>query len=315
MTDFMIHIGYQKAGSTWLQKIFFPQLPDILFLGKRYTDAVPWVHDFLKSVFTENDFEFAPAKWQAIFNTNIKKSDSPKTIVLSSEGLVGNPWKGSSDAKRNADRISAVLHQAKILILVREQVHMVESIYKQYLLNGGTCRFNDFVGQKTLHCDFRLDHLRYHQLVQYYIDRFGASRVLVLPYELMVRNIQVFCNQICQLISVPAITITDKMKIYVRRGYDPLFCRYVRWLNFFSKTEFQPAGFLKRPVDRSKLLPLFFNPYAWFYGIARLEKLMGIRRPILSAEWRTRLKAYYQESNQHLQKLVQFDLQDYKYPI
>jgi hypothetical protein len=43
---------------------------------------------------------------------------------------------------------------------------------------------------------FRLEHFEYHSLIQYYLQLFESKRVLVLPYELLVREPAAFVNQV-----------------------------------------------------------------------------------------------------------------------
>lgn len=106
--------------------------------------------------------------------------------ILSHERLAGTPHSGGYDSKQLALRLAEVFPGAKVLIVVREQRSMIVSAYKQYVRNGGACALWGYLhpprdGRIPL---FSFEYFEYHRLVGHYVDLFGSSSVLVLPYEL-----------------------------------------------------------------------------------------------------------------------------------
>ena len=107
--------------------------------------------------------------------------------ALSHERLAGTPHSGGYDNKELANRIAQVFPEGKVLIIIREQKSIIASTYKQYVRNGGVCSLLHYLypprsdGRIPL---FNFEYFEYHRLIRYYIDLFGSSNVLVLPYEL-----------------------------------------------------------------------------------------------------------------------------------
>ena len=94
------------------------------------------------------------------------------------------------------------------MVVVREQVSMLVSLYKQYAKVGGAGSFRQYVtvppGDHRVPL-FRFDFLEYHRLIGYYQELFGVSNVLVLPYELLQKRPHVFLERIGEFLGVPSV--------------------------------------------------------------------------------------------------------------
>ena len=203
----LIHIGYHKTGTTWLQKTLFsvnseafiPLAPN----GKpkhfgNYFFSDPEGH--LLSPFQSNK--------QVILKgveTTLRGLDlQGKIPVISNERLSGNPHSGSFDSKIIADRIKEYFPDAKIFCVTREQKDMILSTYFQYLKVGGADSLQSYLTRKydERRSGFTLESLKYENLISYYHQLFSPKIVLVLPYEMLSRKPADFVKRIGNFVSV-----------------------------------------------------------------------------------------------------------------
>jgi hypothetical protein len=168
MSRMLLHIGYGKAGSTFLQKWFrqHPELisvplnPDGLCRGARKTLEQPL----------------------------------PKYYVMSDEKLgswlphkmLRCEFDDTFEIKKYQRRVSEHLHgmfgDSKILIVTRGFQALLRSSYSQYVKTGGDLVYSDFV-RKFLPLFEELWDFSY--LIELYSRTFGSEHVLVVPYELL----------------------------------------------------------------------------------------------------------------------------------
>jgi len=191
LTNPLIHIGFHKTGSSWLQQELFhadsehfcPLTPDRnpnsgKFIGKHF---VRDEQRYLLSSFAMN----TGAIHQAVDSVCV--SPGERVPVISYERLSGNPHAGSFDARTIADRIKAAFPDARIFCVIREQKDMILSTYFQYLKIGGTDSLTSYLtrsydGRRP---GFSPAAFNYIDLVDYYCRLFSRDQVLVLPYEML----------------------------------------------------------------------------------------------------------------------------------
>ncbi|WP_370030251.1 hypothetical protein [Qipengyuania mesophila] len=178
----LLHPGFHKTGTTWLQSQFFSrsELFHALYTHQEIDDLIARPHDL--------DFDTERVRLE--IQSRRSRSSGNRVDVISAEDLSGYPFNGGRDSKTNADRLYSVLDDVKVLLTVRSQKEMLQSFYMQYLQRGGRRKFTEFV---EYNCEpglfwFDLDHLDYSRLTNYYASLFGAENVLVLPQEYLKRS-------------------------------------------------------------------------------------------------------------------------------
>lgn len=177
----LLHIGLHRTGSTWIQKSVFngedgrPPLAvkDRIQLNDR--------------IVAPRDEDFDPVRVREWLMEQTKDIEHP--TVLSSERFSGNPHSGWFDANRNLDRLQAVLPEARVLLVVREQRSLIQSLWLQYTRIGGTATLRQYLRAPSAG-DFRAPvfdpaFLKFHHFVESLDQRFGPEQVLVLPFELL----------------------------------------------------------------------------------------------------------------------------------
>tara|TARA_R110002072_G_scaffold303018_1_gene491380 strand:+ start:27914 stop:28708 length:795 start_codon:yes stop_codon:yes gene_type:complete len=139
----IIHIGYPRTGTTYLQRFYFPEL--------------------------------------------LKKLDD-NTELFSDEGLSGNVF---NDDLLKPQVLYNRHKNSKIIITIRSQLTIIPSLYNIYLKSGGKKKYggyvNDVITNKKLY---------YYDLIAEYCRIFGNENVLVLVYEELKDNKELFLNRI-----------------------------------------------------------------------------------------------------------------------
>lgn len=183
MTPPLIHVGYHKTGTTWLQRQLFPR-EDLGYCPVGISVAeTDFVH--------VNDLDFDAARYRREAAPPLAAATAAGLIpVISHERLSGNPHSGGYDSVRLAERLRAVFPDARILIVFREQRAMILSSYAQYVRVGGGCTLDGYLfpANATRQPMFSFDHFCYHRLIECYRRLFGVDRVLALPFEQLRRD-------------------------------------------------------------------------------------------------------------------------------
>lgn len=167
--NFLLHIGYGKAGSSFLQRWFLNH-PE-LFAGSGW--------DLCRKTYSEMEKN---------------QMNNKKYFVISSEGLgswlphteIGCQFDLEFDVKKYQLKICETLKycfkESKILIVTRNLDDMVRSGYSQFVKTGGTLEWVDFI---KIYSDLLLEIWDYNYLIKQYSKAFGAENILVMPYELL----------------------------------------------------------------------------------------------------------------------------------
>lgn len=190
MAKVLIHIGYPKAGSTYLQN-WFAQHPAMFYHPIGVT-----------GFYNTHDISRYAEKTEKIH----------ECFVLSSEHL--SLWKGDADivGLRNTKiydlegyqyRITETLHSlyphAKILIVTRGYASIFPSFYSQYVSGGGTLTFREVLDEFGIYFNMVYN---YSFIVNRYREVFGTENVLAMPYELLRDNPVQFTSLIEEAVGV-----------------------------------------------------------------------------------------------------------------
>lgn len=173
----LIHIGYHKTATTWMQtRLFVPEN------GYRQLLDHQEVHDL---IIGPHGLVFDPAPAQALIAERIAQMQPGEVPVVSSEILSGQPFTGARESDDFARRLKRIAPEARIMISIRAQLKILPSIYMQYLLRGGTMPLEQFFSEKPKVGFFRFDaaHFEYHRLVGLYQELFGQANVHLLQQE------------------------------------------------------------------------------------------------------------------------------------
>jgi hypothetical protein len=302
----LIHVGYHKTASSWLQSALFE-------------DACTGFHavprpEILDRLVLVPPFEFDPATAREGFAGALAGARSRSAVpVLSHERLSGNPHSGGYDAALLADRVAAVFPDARVLIVIREQRSMIVSVYKQYVAEGGPASLRRYLhppcaGRARLPM-FRFGFFEYDRMIARYQALFARERVLVLAFEELKRAPRDFVER------VAAFAGTAKPG-------------ELRW-EAANVGLSALATALKRPLNlvlvRDRLNPLGWSERGGVQTLLRrgVEAVDGIApgflRDALERRLRERVEGEvghrYRESNRRICELTGLDLAAYGYDL
>lgn len=230
----LIHIGYHKTGTSFLQKRIFDGFADAFHLVDR--------SKLIKNVKAPPPLRFSSVTLQAYVRDEMTKSRAPIT-VFSNETLSSSIHYGDHQSKYVADRLAACLPGSKVLIGIREQKSMLKSAYNQFLKAKGSYSIREYLINPRSG-NFHFEHLQYHNLIQYYQKLFGRDQVLVLPYEVLQNDPIVYLERLFTFLGVTDLlsTLDFDASEKVNRSLKPIQVQVKRYFNPFISKDFPQTG-------------------------------------------------------------------------
>jgi hypothetical protein len=305
----LIHIGYHKTGTSYLQRYLFFKTPPANFVAPWTVTSGEAIQHFVLT----HPARFDPVAVRSAFREKIAPENSALIPVISHEDLCGVPMLARYYGFQVADRLRQTFPDAKILITIREQKSALRSIYGQYIRQDGEWPIHMFLGNGNEPPGFapicRLDHLEYDLLASHYVRLFGEGQVLVLPFELLAKDPIQFQQYIHDFAGTGA-TAHDKFERELA-GLGAYSLKLMRRLNKFVR---QPPDWHGQ-WNRNPLL------------LRAKLKLCETVDAILPRSWHKpeqdrlnrfvekRTAGYYQASNNRLQQLTKFDLAAHGYEM
>lgn len=299
----LIHIGYHKTGTTWLQ--------EHLFANATLGFEMPFVKRHLAESIAETDsLDFDAEACRRRFTPGLEAVQTRGlTPVLSAERLSGNPHSGGYDSHAIMQRLALLFPQARVLICLREQQSILLSAWQQYVKIGGIAGLTEYLqppgGRVGRYPRFSLDFYRYDRLIRAYQQTFGADRVLVLPLERFIRQPREFVAAICSFTGARDDGFPDLP--YGERSNEALSPCAVEWL--------RRANRISGPNDLNP------HPLVWSTGLhGLLRKSARQLQKLTPGAWDRSLKSHYQrrittlvgeyyaESNQKTAAMTGLDL-------
>jgi Sulfotransferase family len=311
----LIHIGYHKTGSNWLQHTLFEDpATGYAWLGHETKDHP------VRRVIHDRPLEFRVEQVRRELEALARDAESRGLHpVVSLERLSGHPFSGGHDSRQIADRLHEVLPDGRVLIVIREQRSMILATYKQYVKAGGTGTVSQFLEPATTRSlrarlfDYR--HFEYDHLIGHYRSLFGADNVLVLPFEQLARDGRGFVQRIAEFAGRPIpVDVLDQLPYTTRSNPSPsaLTIAGLRRVNRFTpRTELDPAPVAEweraeRLAQRLKKTDLL-NRRGTRTLATRAEE--SLRRTVYEA-----VGERYSESNRRTAELTGLDLAAYGWP-
>lgn len=211
MSALLLHVGYHKTATTWLQNAVFSR-ESLGFTSPWGPQAGIAVDEFV----LVSPFRFDANQARSRFDAGLAEArDKGLVPVLSNEALCGQPISGGrfEYGKYVLERLHEAFPDGKVLIVVREQRAALLSHYRQYVANGFSGDLASFIGGPELPPGFAsdcpLDHFEYDALVGHAQALFGAESVLVLPFEMLKEERERFLAEIYRLVRRPMAAVPD----------------------------------------------------------------------------------------------------------
>lgn len=306
----IVHIGYHKTATNWFQRLFYPNVRNYRYVHRKR----------VRAAFTEDHaFKFDPA----VAFSRLQEA-SPDGLILCEEELSGNLHNGGLFgflSKEVAFRIKETLPHAEIVIFIRSQAEMINSVYKQYIKEGGTHspgRYlfpydhldpHGFSPKKTpLFC---FEHFDYLPLIEHYRRIFGPEKVHVFLYEQFSRDhVGFMAEYIARFgFDIDISTVpTTRMNVSNKK----FSIAISRLMNLFAyRNVIDKHHFINIPGmyrARGRIIAPLLDRIAFFSGPSGAKEMFG-------AKLVQRIEDTYRESNRRLASELDLPLEQYGYPV
>ncbi len=188
-----IHIGYPKTLSTTLQRSYFDAHPDLFHLGIGCGSNIGYrnadIHKMVEPYLTT----CRDAKYQEVYPSLKKALEQAlseaehlgfKASGISNEMLAFSP-PDHIDSSAKATRLKQLFgEETRIIIIIREQFSLLKSLYKEFVRQGISQTWVDFLRYLFMFQDrsFLYD-LLYDRTYARYAEFFGPEHILIFPIE------------------------------------------------------------------------------------------------------------------------------------
>ena len=311
----LLHIGYHKTGTNWLQRHLFgnPQT-GLHWVGKSGGDHP------VRQLVNARPLEFEAAASRSLFEPLLEEARSAGLVpVVSYERFSGHPFSGGYDSKEIAERLREVFPAAKVLVVIREQRSIILSTYKQYVKAGGPLPLARFVSPPTSRSQrvpwFDLRHFEYDHLINHYRSVFGEDSVLALPFEQFVREPPAFVTAIGDFAGRPLSAELLETLPYGARSNSALTAIEVavkrRQNRLLKRSEVNPAPVFESPPLRRLTRVVLSAPIE-----ALIPKRVAERNETaLCEEVAALVGDRYRKSNRVTAELTGLDLASFGWPV
>lgn len=286
----IIHIGMPRTASTFLQSHFFPNFEGFEFYGVSETQ---YSATFQKMLYQDD----------SVFNANGIQHELRDILthnaILSNELFVGQSlYLNATNRTRTAQRLKQFFPHAEIVLVLRNQVDLLQSLYAIGVYAGMTVLPKDFIRfhnvessvQNPLYSTFaeaeNTENYLYSHLIQLYKSLF--DKVHVLLFEDFVINPATFAERLSQMLNVNTVTIKNDEN-RVNKSLSARQIKLIRRVNFF-----------KPVLNRTRLGSKILN-----FKLRFIEhKISGSERFTFDAELTQKLKDVFKDDNAKLRAML-----------
>lgn len=282
----VIHIGFPKTATTFLQTHWFSQLPERFGYrgGADCADIFRPVTDYDDTIFSLDE----------VARSISAATGGLASILLSYEPLTGAHYRLAFVNRSIIARRLRALGFDRVIITIRNQFDALESAYKQYIKSGGVLRFHDYVNFDANRTSYLYpQYFDYSSIFNLYADSFGVQNVLVLQYEQL--GSSTFSGDLSRFLEIRPVETesTDT----VNRSLSRRNTVFLRWLNHLTYSDYHPSHLLSRRISSSLM-----------HRLLSAIPQMGARQSFLDQNTRERIEACFGESNRRLQVAAQITL-------
>lgn len=267
----LIHVGYHKTATTWLQARFFREHHGF----RKILDH----QEVFNLVTGPHGLVFDPVPVREELERRIEETPDDTVPVISSEILSGNPFFGGRESDAFAERLSRIWPKARILITIRSQLRILPSVYMQYLQRGGTLHHSRFFSEEgdLGYTWFSPHHFEYHRLYARYRDLFGEDAVHLMQQEALAENPERACSDLARFAQAETYDGLVKDSTKARGASYP---EYSAWA-LRRVNHFQSSVLNRQPVVKLGTNPDgFYRATGYVFNRPALRKLYANRRPV-----------------------------------
>jgi hypothetical protein len=279
-----LHVGYPKTGTTFLQQEYYPSIDDIYYINQKELFESDFLDIILDDYFTDDQLKYNNIlrKW--------KDEAGNKPLFISYEGFVGNLLTGMQNFPLICERLKGTKFEFKILLTIRKQQHIVDSLYVQYVHQGGAISFNKFMQLPSKSpLKLSLNIFKYDKLYNELENNFGKHNVTLLPMELLKdsKGLNLYFSKYFNI----SINLQERKFKKRNVGLSGFSLKILRVSNRFISSWVSPNGIIPAYLINAKSLKNF------------LQKVNRSKKKNIFFEKNTECMEYlsfYKESNEKL---------------
>ena len=226
MTNFVLHVGLPKTGTTTLQLSLFAKHRDVYYLGKQKGTRINRAFtsqtalEALTPVLWKHGAPLNKVAGEKLLAMVRERDPKPKVIVESWEGL---SEKAPSHVEESLKRCISLFGNCRMMICLRNPIHKLESQYLQQLRGNFLNKYKRWVHdsyflefepwvQKTLESSIGKHPLAYCELTRRAVDILGKANVGVFLFEDLCKNSDRFTSSVCEFLGIDASQGVELMK-------------------------------------------------------------------------------------------------------
>jgi hypothetical protein len=257
--NLVLHLGLHKTATKFLQETFFPNLPGCRYVPKHFYER-SFLDMFLNSDWST--FQANCPTMRSAFEQIFASLPGNGPIVISNELLSGNPFYRYHNRHLCLLKLREIFPgSVRIILSIRGQATMIDSLYREYIVQGGTREITDFVsgripqGCSILGCEPGLDpeSLLYSRYLDSIADRFGQENLHVFPYERLAKYPDRVIETLCRFLELNAeVREISTEKRHGSIGNASL--KILRLCNRFCSSAFHPGGLIPHRRNPGHLL-------------------------------------------------------------
>ena len=219
-----------------------------------------------------------------------------KVPVFSKETLTLSEFYAEPGDDRIPKRLRSVVGPAKIIIVVRHQIRLIESLYLYQAKGVRYEAAEQWLGSRS--DDLRL--YRYDTMVNSFVEHFGRENVAVILFEELKTDAASFARQVCKFIGVDAeqgatLIRGERRNKRVSQRY-LLYSKLRKGLGMYL----QFGRIVPGPLRQA------FNNFIMAGADAKIQ---------LPSSWVTKMEQYFRDDNRRLAQEWGLPLGKYGYPL
>ena len=217
MKNLYLHIGTHKTGTTSIQQAIRKNVEKLKELDYLWVEESYLLFK-----------RFNPQGIESVVNFIEKLKSIPQNnLIFSSEGYTGGFENDINIVKQKAEILNKILQgfNVKVIIYLRRQDQLIESLYIQSVQAGNSYIFNEYLNDII---DYK--YFDWQNLINIFSDHFGSQNIFARPYDktLFYKN-----NIIYDFFSV--LDLKDKIEIETlpqwNKSYSHQTLRIARYMN------------------------------------------------------------------------------------
>lgn len=196
MNKLIIHIGYHKTGTTFLNRKFFTNHPQIHHMGKPYAEDDP-IREIVERVIGLKKYDVDLCR--SIYEKNIVSIQQRKIISISDGQIVKqNHVKNFYEIPK---RLIDIFGDISVIVVIRKQYDYIKSLYVQHIgVNNEKKSFDEWFDQNWDSGGMLKSRVNYLDRIKPYIEILGTNNVGIFIYEELQKNPESFIKNICDFI-------------------------------------------------------------------------------------------------------------------